>query len=105
MPGLIAADLRKDFPDIINSFMYYVITGVSTTRTKVFRENIRLADPELFDMFTFTFLKGDPNNVFNDMNSIVITEKMATKYFGNENPHGESTHCERGTYLQGERSD
>jgi len=88
MPGLIAADLRKDFPEIINSFMYYVVTGVVNYEAKVFRENIRLADPELFRMFTFTFLKGDPNKVFKDINSIVITEKMATKYFGNDNPMG-----------------
>jgi putative ABC transport system permease protein len=88
MPSPIAADLRKDFPEIINSFMYYVVTGVVNYEAKVFRENIRLADPELFSMFTFTFLKGDPNNVFKDINSIVITEKMATKYFGNDNPMG-----------------
>ena len=88
MPGLIGADVRRDFPEIVNSFMYYVITGVINYEDKVFRENIRLADQELFDMFTFTFLKGDPAKVFDDLNSIVITEKMATKYFGNDNPMG-----------------
>ena len=88
MPGLIGADVRKDFPEIVNSFMYFVIEGVIHHEDKVFREKIRLADPELFDMFTFTFLKGDPAKVFDDLNSIVITEKMATKYFGNDNPMG-----------------
>ncbi len=88
MPGLIGADIRKDIPEIVNSFMYYVITGVINYEDKAFRENIRLADPDLFNMFTFSFLKGDPNNVFNDLNSIIITEKMARKYFGSDDPIG-----------------
>jgi ABC-type antimicrobial peptide transport system permease subunit len=88
MPGPIAADVRKDIPEIINSFMYYVVKGVVNHKDKFFREDIRLADPELFSMFTFTFLKGDPKHVFDDLNSMVITDQMATKYFGNEDPVG-----------------
>jgi ABC-type antimicrobial peptide transport system permease subunit len=88
MPGPIAADLQKDFPEIIGSFMYYVVTGVVNHDQKVFREDIRLAHPELFTMFTFTFLNGDPNKVFDDLNSVVITDKLAKKYFGADNPMG-----------------
>lgn len=88
MPGPVAADLRKDFPEIINSAMDFEINGVVSYNDKVFMEEIRLADQAVFSMFTFTFLKGDPGTVFNDLNSIVITDKTATKYFGHENPIG-----------------
>jgi putative ABC transport system permease protein len=88
MPGLVAADLLKDFPEIKNSIMYYMVTGIVNADDKFFSEDIRLADPAVFNMFTFNFLKGDPSNVFNDINSVVISDKMAEKYFGNENPLG-----------------
>ena len=88
MPGPIARDLKKDIPEITNSFMYYIIQGVVTSDDKFFNENIRLADPALWEMFTFEFLKGDPEHVFDDPGSAVITERFAGKYFGTEDPIG-----------------
>jgi ABC-type antimicrobial peptide transport system permease subunit len=88
MPGLIAKDLQKDIPEISNSFMYYVVPGIVSYGDKVFREDVRLADPALWDMFSFTFLKGDKMHVFDEVNSAVITDKFASKYFGGEDPIG-----------------
>jgi putative ABC transport system permease protein len=36
------------------------------------------------------FIKGNSHNVFKDPNSIVITENVARKYFGNTNPIGKT---------------
>lgn len=88
MPGLIAGDLREEIPEVINSFMYYEITGIVSYKDQVFEEKIRLADSCLWDMFTFTYLKGDPDRYFSDLNSAVLTDKIATKYFGHEDPVG-----------------
>ncbi len=88
MPGPIARDLLKDIPEITNAFMYYVVPGVVNYGDKYFKEDIRLADPALWDMFTFTFLKGDRKHVFDDINSVVITDKFARKYFGDDDPVG-----------------
>ena len=77
MPGPVAKDIRADFPEIKNSFMYYVLSGVVSYEDKKFTEYFRLADPELFEMFTFEFLTGNAEHVFDDLNSIVITDKMA----------------------------
>ncbi|GEM_PF-1275551 len=60
----IAMDLKKDIPEIINSFMYYRIFGVVTSDDHFFNEEIWLADPALWDMFTFKFLRGDPPGTF-----------------------------------------
>ena len=88
MPGRIAKDLLKDIPEISNSFMYYVIPGIVSYNDKLFRENVRLADPALWNMFSFTFIKGDKEHVFDEVNSAVITDKFALKYFGQEDPNG-----------------
>jgi len=88
MPGPVTKDLLKDIPEITNGFMYYVVPAVVNYGDKFFKEDVRLADPALWDMFSFTFLKGDLKHVFDDINSAVITDKFARKYFGEEDPIG-----------------
>lgn len=53
-----------------------------------FESSITAADSGLMKMFTFTFITGDPKTALNSPHSIVITEKLANKYFGKINPVG-----------------
>jgi putative ABC transport system permease protein len=43
-----------------------------------------IADSTLFDMFTYKFIEGNPKKALVEANSIVITEEMAKKLFGNQ---------------------
>lgn len=88
MPGPIARDIRNEIPEITNSFIYYSLTATISYEDKLFSEEVQLADPQLFELFTFDFLKGDPISVFEDINSVVITDKMAQKLFDKEDPMG-----------------
>lgn len=47
-------------------------------------------DSSFFDVFTFPFLLGDAKNAFKEVNSIVLTESAAKKFFTNENPIGKT---------------
>ena len=47
-------------------------------------ENAIYAEPSLFSMFSLSFVQGNPSTAFSDLNSIVITEKMARQFFGEE---------------------
>ncbi len=55
---------------------------------KTFDEPVLVADREVFDMFTFRFVEGDASNPFPDNSSVVISRKIAQKYFGNESAVG-----------------
>ncbi len=55
-----------------------------------FYEDVRFVDPGILEMFTFPLVAGDKDTAFKDPNSVVITEHMATKYFGKEDPLGKS---------------
>ena len=58
---------------------------------KVFKEaEAAFVDPNFFSVFTFPFLKGDPKTVLAQPNTIVITEEMVQRYFGNEDPMGKT---------------
>ncbi len=46
------------------------------------------ADPNIFDMFSYQFVYGSPGTALNELNSIVLTESFAAKYFGKEEPVG-----------------
>jgi len=51
-----------------------------------------LVDPTFFTMFTFPFIKGNPETALADLESIVITEQTARRYFGEEDPLGKVLH-------------
>jgi ABC-type antimicrobial peptide transport system permease subunit len=58
---------------------------------KVFFESaVVAADSGLYRMFTFPLQAGDPMTVLNSPHAIVLSEKMALKYFGKTNPIGKT---------------
>ena len=50
--------------------------------------DIIYADPAIFRIFSFNFISGDPLTALNDPYTMVISELIAKKYFGTENPIG-----------------
>ena len=56
-------------------------------------EKIFWADPQIFELFTFDFLMGDPREALIDPFSIVISERTAQKYFNREDPLGKVLTC------------
>lgn len=55
---------------------------------KFFEDGIVVVDSTFFDMFSFKFKFGSKDGVLREPNTMVITEEMATKYFGDANPVG-----------------
>lgn len=47
-------------------------------------------DSNFLNLFKYELLRGDKANVLNEPNTVVLTETMAQKYFGNSNPIGET---------------
>lgn len=55
-----------------------------------YEENFILADPELFEVFSWDFISGTKNTSLQGTNSIVISEATAAKYFGSQAPIGKT---------------
>jgi len=49
---------------------------------------VYLADPDVFDVFTFPMVMGDARSALREPNSAVLSEALAAKCFGRENPLG-----------------
>ncbi|UCC79121.1 MAG: ABC transporter permease, partial [Candidatus Zixiibacteriota bacterium] len=62
---------------------------ISSTSLNSFEE-IRPADPEIIDIFSFPFIGGNPATALDNPNSIIITERMADKFFPDQNALGQT---------------
>lgn len=49
-----------------------------------------ITSPEFFDVFGYTLLYGDKATALKDINTIVLTENTAARFFGKNNPVGET---------------
>ena len=97
--------LKKDFPEV-EDFVRIRKMGqgkkiyVGYGDRKFYEEWFFFADPNIFTMFTFPLIRGDAEKALSEPNSIVITETMAKKYFGHEDPMGKT--LETDPYNSGE---
>jgi len=93
-PWPLGAALVEDFPEIkkharFRNLSRRLITYESETGDRSFYEDgVCVADPSFLDIFSFPLMKGDPSTALTKPNTVVITEEIAEKYFGNENPMG-----------------
>ncbi len=63
---------------------------------KVFsEEQVFWVDPGFFDVFTVPFIQGDPKTALEKPETIVLTQSMAAKYFGDEDPLGKTINADR----------
>jgi putative ABC transport system permease protein len=86
----LAPLLKKEFPEIESAarIMENYNATVIYNQKRSIEENFYFAEPELFDIFSLKLKKGDQKTVFKYLNSILISERIAEKYFGNEDPLG-----------------
>lgn len=84
----LAPALLNEFPEILNSVRFGRNGFVVSYQNKRFIEEVFFADPQVFDTFTFPLIKGEPKIVLKDPYSIVISETMCQKYFGDDDPIG-----------------
>jgi len=56
--------------------------------TSFVESKILVADSNFFRMFNFPMIQGDPASALREANTLVISQAMARKYFGTEDPVG-----------------
>ena len=87
----VGPTMQKDYPEVVKACRFRPIPSGAVTQynNKKFREEgIFYADNSVFDIFSFPMIKGDPGSALTTAHSVVITEDVAEKYFGHENPLG-----------------
>lgn len=62
---------------------------VKRDNVSAFEDRVVYSESELFNVLTIPFLRGNPDNALDDPNNIVLTRRMAMKYFGDKDPVGQ----------------
>lgn len=82
--------LEEEFPE-----MEHVVRMLGSSDTLItfgdnnfVEERFYFAEHDIFDVFTIPVIKGNPQTALKDPNSIVLSESMVRKYFGDEDPMG-----------------
>jgi putative ABC transport system permease protein len=80
----LAEELRNNYPEVKNAVRFF-----NTPRTlykngdkQFYESDFYLTDSTVFSMFSYNFVEGDQMTALDRPFSIVLTEKMVTKYFG-----------------------
>jgi putative ABC transport system permease protein len=91
VPFPVTRGLREDFPELAK---VAAIFGSGNDQITVLDENSQpgtkykeakgffFAEPEFFEIFDFNWLAGKPQTALSDPNTVVLTQEMAEKYFG-----------------------
>lgn len=88
-PGPMAPYIKEKFPEIEKATRWsWQVTNLFQAEGKAFQENGFYADQDFIEMFSFPLVAGDVTTALRENNSIIISEKMAKKFFGNDDPMG-----------------
>ena len=85
-PGLMGPAMKKEIPGIVNTCR--TTEGESTQLVVIGNKSMYFggvyADSTIFSMFTIPFVHGSPATAFVQIHSMVITQKAARKFFGDD---------------------
>ncbi len=98
-PHPMAQALVDDFPEVESAVSLSPLWATGLTREIFSIRNIEkdlrfdekgvlAVDTTFFDVFRFPVVSGDANKALRNVNGVLISESMAAKYFGEEDPIG-----------------
>ena len=98
-PAPAGATLVRDFPEVVQYTRLLPSSNMLIRyKNNVFIENrFFWADSTFFDVFTIPFIEGNRKTALDQPHTVVLTESLAKKYFGNEDPLNKIMNFEDGT--------
>ena len=102
IPYSIGDAIASDIPEVERMTRIFKPGGSIVLRYegKAYEETrILFVEPNFFNSFSIRLVRGTPETVFSTPNSLVLTERAATKYFGKDEPIGKNLITPQGPFL------
>ncbi len=82
--------LVRDYPEVKYAvrFRKKSESVLSYNHNNFYESNIFYADKDIFNVFSFEMIKGEAGSALEAPNTVVLTEEIADKYFGGQEPLG-----------------
>ena len=93
VPPMFATYLQANYPEVESTARLLMFSGkllLEVNGISSYENKGLIADSSFFTIFPLKFLKGDPKNALKGATSVVISEKVAKKYFANADPMGKT---------------
>jgi putative ABC transport system permease protein len=90
-PSVLARTIRDKYPQVESVAQLCGPLGDWILKAKEIglkETDVFAAEPDFFDVFSFPLVKGDPKTALEDPRSIVLSQSLASKCFGDEDPMG-----------------
>ncbi len=91
-PYPLASALAADVPEVMAATRLqsaWKETQFKYNNAPRYLDNYAYVDTSFFQVFSYEFTIGDPNNALTEPNNAVLSENMATQFFGDQNPIGQ----------------
>jgi putative ABC transport system permease protein len=99
-PIMLGGTLKRDYPEVEScARLINASAKIKSNNDIISEESFYKTDQNIISVFTFDFLEGSPTAALQNPHSIVITETIAKKYFGERNALGKIIAC-NGENLQ-----
>lgn len=90
-PGILTPALKEEVPEFrYVSTHTWNMDFLFTKGDKSFKENGLYARPDFFHILSIPLIQGNRDELLSKPKSVAISKQLAEKYFGSENPVGES---------------
>ncbi|MFT4015712.1 MAG: ABC transporter permease [Agriterribacter sp.] len=102
VPAPLAVYCRQSIPEVVNALrikprwetMTFKLNGRNISES-----NNAFVDSNFFSFFDFQLIKGNKENLFKEMNAVVLTATTANKYFGKDEPVGKVLTADNVNYI------
>ncbi|MFT4015466.1 MAG: ABC transporter permease [Agriterribacter sp.] len=93
-PTALADALKQNFPEVVTAVRLDNAAQAVKCNNEVFKEEeFYRTDADIFSVFSFDFIEGNGAAALQEPQSIVLTQSVAKKYFGNTPPLGKTLVC------------
>ena len=98
-PKILGPTLKQEYPEIADMTRASSGWFVTSVGDRKFSSEYLIVDPVFLTMFSFPLIRGNLHTALNSVYSIVITEKMAKRMFGREDPMNKVIQIDRNNFT------
>lgn len=86
----LANELKQDYPEVVSASRAFTRNRWVISGDNKFQDRVTYADPAFLEIFTFPLADGGSESVLKERSAVILSQEIAEKYFGNENPIGKT---------------
>jgi putative ABC transport system permease protein len=101
-PPVYATYMKQNYPEIEQTTRILMWDGkmlMEVDEKRAYEEKGVIADSTFFSIFPLKFARGDANTALIGPSSVVITEEIAGKYFGANDPIGKTIKLDKENFI------